>query len=66
MLLLSSPRGVVPGNRHEFAFIRRLAKHAELSDHPNGATAHVDQAEAIVGLVDDWWRRAKSPSALAA
>ena len=58
MLLLASPQGVVPGNRHEFAFIRRLAKRAELVDHPNGSTAHVDQSEAVVGVVDDWWRRA--------
>lgn len=58
MLLLASPQGVVPGKRHEFAFIRRLAKRAELVEHPNGSTAHADKAEAVVTLVDDWLRRA--------
>ena len=58
MLLLASPQGIVPGNRHEFAFIRRLAKRADLIAHPNGATTHVDQAEAVVTVVDNWWCRA--------
>jgi pimeloyl-ACP methyl ester carboxylesterase len=58
VLLLASRLGMVPGNRHEFAFIRRLAKRAELVEHPNGSTAHIDQAEAVVAIVDDWWRRA--------
>jgi hypothetical protein len=65
MLLLASPQGIVPGNRHEFAFIRRLAKRAELVEHPNGSTAHVDQAEAVVAVVDDWWRRAGSQDSAA-
>lgn len=65
MLLLASPQGIVPGNRHEFAFIRRLAKRAELVEHPNGSTAHVDQAEAVVAVVDEWWRRAGSQDSAA-